>query len=79
MSDSLKDILASKKQSEPVEFSLIRKFIHEKFNAPCLLSTQNGQIIITVNNSALAGSLQFEIHNLEKSIGSGKKLRIRIG
>lgn len=78
MSDALGDILGKRKQTEPIEFTEIRKFIRDKFGASCQLQMQNGQIVITVKNSALAGSLQFELHNLEEKL-AGKKLRIRIG
>ncbi len=78
MTDALGDILGKREQTEPPEFTEIRTFIRDKFDASCQLQMQNGQIIITVTNSALAGSLQFELHNLEEKL-SGKKLRIRIG
>ncbi len=78
MTDTLGDILGKRKQAEPSEFTEIRAFIRDRFNADCNLQLQNGHIVITVANSALAGSLQFELHNLEEKLGS-KKLRIRIG
>lgn len=77
MGTSIGDLLRDKKPSEPEEFSVIRQFISERFSANCQLQIQNGAIIITVANSALAGSLQFELHELEEK--TGKKLRIRIG
>ncbi len=78
MTDTIGDILGKRKQAEPAEFTEIRTFVHDKFNADCTLQMQNGHIVITVENSALAGSLQFELHNLEEKLGS-KKLRVRIG
>ncbi len=77
MPDALGDILSNRKQAEPPEFTEIRQFILNRFNAPCKLQVQNGQIVISVASSALAGSLQFELHSLEEK--TGKKLRIRIG
>jgi len=77
MSSSLGDILGNRKSAEPPEFTEIRRFIRERFGSDCRLQLQNGQIVIIVAGSALAGSIKLELHELEER--TGKKLRLRIG
>ena len=79
MSDSIGDILnKQKRQSEPREFPVIRQFILDRYQEEHKLSMSNKNIIISVPNSALAGSLQMELHKLSELCQTEKRLILRV-
>ncbi len=78
MTDSMKDLLSKRGPTEPKEFQIIRKFVTDNFDEPISLSSQNNQIIISVNNSAFAGILQLRLHDIEKLLPKKCALRIRL-
>jgi hypothetical protein len=80
MADALGDILSGRTRSnEPPEFDVIKRFVQKKFNIIPKLSVQRGNIVISMPNSAAAGSLRLEIHMLQAQLSTSKKLLIRIG
>lgn len=79
MSNDLKDLLAKRANHEPPEFKQIRDFVQEKLGITPALAIRNDLIIISMPNSAAAGSLRFELHNLTKVCKTKKRLMIRIG
>ncbi len=76
MSD-LADILARKKiPEEPSEFPIIRRFVQEHYDVTPHLQLREGNIVISVPGSAAAGSLRFQLHDLQKLLDSDKQLVI---
>ena len=80
MVDQLGDILKNRgtRSNEPEEFQKIRKFVQGKYHiTPQLSVTKNG-IQIQVPNAGIAGNLRFDLYELQKILGSSKRLVIRI-
>ncbi len=78
--DSLGGILAGKTFNAPDEISLIKKHIKERYESDCRVNLQNDAVIITVPNSALAGTLRLQQQELiTKCQLDKKRLVIRIG
>lgn len=78
MSESLKDILLRRDDKEPPEIAVIKDFIQKRFKSPSQVTVNKGQIIITVQGAALAGSLRLHIFELQNLVDSPKKLLIRL-
>lgn len=79
MTDALGDILAKKSASEPAEIRAVKNFVREAFQSDCKVAVKPDQLIITVPNSALAGTLRFHIVELQAIVGSKNRIVIRIG
>jgi len=76
MSD-LSDILAQKQlPEEPSEFPIIRQFVKDRYDVTPGLQLREGSIVITVPGSAAAGSLRFQLHELQSLLDSDKQLII---
>lgn len=76
MSD-LSDILASKHlPTEPPEFSVIRDFVKEHFDVTPKLQLRDQSIIISLPGSAVAGSLRFQLPQLQALLNTDYKLII---
>ncbi len=74
MSD-LGDILAQKHlPQEPAEFKIIRTFIQERFDVTPGLQLRDNSIIISVPGSAAAGSLRFQLHELQDLLDTDRQL-----
>lgn len=78
MTDSMEDLLSKRGPSEPIEFQIIRKYISDNFDEPISLSSRNNQIIITVNNSAFAGALQLQLHEVRELLPDKQLIRVQI-
>ncbi len=79
MADKLGDLLRRRdSQNEPDEFSIIRKYVQDRFEVTPKLSTTKNGISIGVPNSAIASNLRFELFELGKKLKSKKRLFIRI-
>ncbi len=78
MSNSLGDLLASRKREEPPEIAAIKAFIDEKFGQPAEITIQEKQIIIGVKGAALAGALRPLLPQLQDRCETDKRLLIRI-
>ncbi|CAN5640592.1 hypothetical protein BH23PAT2_BH23PAT2_03690 [soil metagenome] len=76
--DSIQSLLKSKKPREPKEIQIIKAFVSAQFASPCGVAIREPNIIITVDNAALAGSLQMQLHALKKACQTDKRLVIRI-
>lgn len=79
MTQSVGDILGSRKYDEPDELLIIRKFVQDKFDATPKLKFTTNTIIINVSNAALAGALRPHLHTLQAKSKTDKRLIIRIG
>jgi len=65
MSD-LADIIAKRQlPQEPPEFSVIRAFVKQRFDITPRLQLREASIIISVPGSAVAGSLRFQLPELQ--------------
>ena len=78
MTKSLRELLANK-WDEPEEMKLIKDFVRQKFKAQVGVKLHEKTIVISTPNSALAGALRLEVHNLKNQLSTDKKLVIRIG
>jgi hypothetical protein len=80
MTNSLKDILGGRaKGNEPPEFGVIKRYMMKNFKTVPKLAMSNKNIIISVPNAALAGSLRMSLHELKEECKTDKRLIIRIG
>ncbi len=76
MSD-LGDILSKKRlPEEPPEFQTIRAFVQERFDVLPRLQLRDNSIIISVPGSAVAGSLRFQLPELQSLLESDHQLVI---
>lgn len=80
MSDSLGDLLAGKSKAfaEPPEVKQIKLFVRKNFNADCSVTVQQWQNVITVQGASLGGALRMRLHELQDTVGTKKRLVIRI-
>lgn len=68
MADKLGDLLQRRDaQNEPDEFSIIRKYVQDRFEVTPKLSITKSGISIGVPNSAIASNLRFELLSLAKN------------
>lgn len=79
MTDSLGDLLQQKRFNEPSEIEIIKEFVRARFQSTPQVTIQDKQIIIGVNNAALAGALRMHLHELTELCATSKRLVIRIG
>ncbi len=78
--DSIGDILGTKDFSPPDELALIKDYVKRRYNSPCKVRVQNGNLVLLVNNSALAGTIHLERQRLVEACQiKDKKLIIRTG
>lgn len=74
---NLSDILAQKKfPQEPPEFPIIRAFVKKHFDITPRLQLRDTSIIIAVPTSAVAGSLRFQLHELQNKLDTKYQLVI---
>lgn len=80
MSNSLGDVLAGKGKAydAPPEVAVIKAFIQDNYQAGCLVTVQQWQIIITVRGASLASALRMRLHELQELCKTDKRLVIRI-
>ena len=76
---SLNDILLKKDFDQPPEIQTIKDFAMRHFDSDVGVVMQPRDIIITTPSAALAGSLRLKLFELQKLIGTERRLRIRIG
>lgn len=76
MSD-LSDILSKKHlPEEPAEFQIIRTYVQDRFDITPGLQLRDNSIIISVHGSAAAGSLRFQLHELQSLLDTDRQLVI---
>lgn len=79
MADAIGDLLGRRgSQNEPEEFTIIRKFVQDRFEVTPKLSTSKGGISISVPNAAVASNLRFELYELCQKLNTKQRLIIRI-
>lgn len=77
--DPIKNLLGNRKRNEPAEISAIKDYIDSRFHATASVLMQDRQIIITVPNASLAGTLRMHLPQLADTLKTDKRLVIRIG
>lgn len=77
--DSLTDILSRKDFDEPMESTVIKKYVHEKFNETVAITIHEREIIIATPSAALASTLRFKVLELRKLLDTKKRLVFRVG
>lgn len=78
MSDSLADILGKRRYEAPDEIELIKLYVDKLFQHNPAVTIQKSQIIISVPNSAMAGSLRPHLHELKNLCKTDKRLVISV-
>jgi hypothetical protein len=78
--ESIADLLGKKDFKPPDEVALIKDYVKRKYNSPCSVKLQGGNLVLSVRNSALAGTIQLEKQKLIEACQiNDKKLIIRTG
>ena len=78
MTNSLQDILSTKKFDEPAEIRIIKDFLRINYNATAQVTVQPAQIIIAVQGASLAGTVRMRLHELQGLCRTDKRLILRI-
>lgn len=79
MTDSIGDLLPTRKYNEPPEIATIKSFVSDQYKVTPSVTIKDTQIIIGVPNAALAGTLRMQLHTLQELCQTKKRLVIRIG
>jgi hypothetical protein len=79
MSESLKDILLRRDDSQPPEIDQVKNFVFKRFKAQVRVEVRQNQLVIIAPGAALAGTLRLHIFELQNAVETKKKLLIRIG
>lgn len=78
--ESIADLLGRKDFTPPDEVALAKEYIQRRYQSPSIVRVQNGNLVVTVRNSALAATIHLERQALIDAVGLGnKKLIIRTG
>jgi hypothetical protein len=77
--DSLFDILSGKDFDEPPEISSIKKYVQDEFQSDASVQVRDKDIIVTVSNAALAGTLRMRSPEIKRRCQLDKRLVFRIG
>jgi hypothetical protein len=77
--DSLFSILASKDFDEPPEISSIKKYVQDEFKVEVGVQVRDKDIIVSVPNAALAGTLRMRGPEMKRRCQLDKRLVFRIG
>lgn len=77
--DSLFSILSGKDFDEPPEISSVRKYIKDEFKTEASVQVRDKDIVVTVPNAALAGTLRMRSPEIKRRCQLDKRLVFRIG
>lgn len=79
MTESLGNILNKKSYGEPPEIAKIKNFVREIIGTEPRVSIKSNTYFVTVPNASAAGALRVHIYKLERDLGQGKRVVLRIG
>jgi hypothetical protein len=79
MSESLADILGSRKYNEPPEAVAIKAFVEKYYHKTVLVTVRERDIAITVQSGSFAATLRMRVPQIQKAANTDKKLLFRIG
>lgn len=77
--ESLAEILARKQFSAPDEVSKLKDYVEKRYDVKPKVTVRGKNFILSIPNSALAGSLQMEKPKIIKACGLKGQLIIRVG
>jgi hypothetical protein len=78
--DSLNNILAHRNFDEPAEVTSIKKYIYDSYAVAVEITAREKELIITVPNAALAGTLRMQAPEIKRRCSvNDKRLVFRIG
>ena len=77
--DSLQEILGNKNFTPPNEMQALREYVLRRYKSNSYVKLQRDAIILSVQSSALAATLQLEQNNIIQACNLSKKLVIRTG
>jgi hypothetical protein len=77
--DDLAKLLKDKGLNEPPEISKIKQFIKQKYDSDVTVLVRPKDIVLSVDNAALANTIRLNILELKSSCQITKKVSIRIG
>jgi hypothetical protein len=78
MADSLGDVLNKKNYGEPPELAVIRAFVQDLIGMTPRIYVRSNTYFVTVNGAGAAGALRVHIYRLERQLGPGKKVVLKI-
>ena len=79
MTNSLADILAKKDFDEPPEIAAIKKFVQDNYQETVEVLVREREIVIGTRSAALAGTLRFNVRQLQTAADTKKRFIFRIG
>lgn len=77
--ESLAEILGRKKFAAPDEITKLKTYVKKRYDVEATIKLHGKSFILSVPNSALAGTLQMEKPKIIKACGLKKNLIIRTG
>ena len=77
--DSLQEILGKKSFSPPDEMQALRDYVQRRYKRNSFVKLQRDVIILSVQSSALAATLQLDRNNIIKACNLSRKLVVRSG
>ncbi|MDB5160876.1 MAG: hypothetical protein JWO96_256 [Candidatus Saccharibacteria bacterium] len=77
--DSLQEILGKKDFTPPDEVQALRDYVKRRYGSESSVKVQRDAVILSVPNSALAGTLQMERNQIIEKCKLTSKLVIRMG
>ncbi|HEY4963432.1 MAG TPA: hypothetical protein VIH90_01920 [Candidatus Saccharimonadales bacterium] len=75
--DSINNILSRREVDEPSEIARIKKYVKDKYDYDCIVSTKGNSLVIGVANSSLLTSLRYHLPELKKSLRIEQELVVR--
>ena len=76
--DSINKILIDKSFDPPSEIDQLKRFIRDNYQAEAQISVSGQRIIISVDSSALAGSLRLRMPEIKRKLDIKQELSLRI-
>jgi len=77
--DGINSLLDPGRFTEPPEVSSIKNYIKNKYDANSIVQLRAKDIIVSVDNAALANSLRLNILDLKQKCGVDQKIIFKIG
>jgi len=77
--EQIGDLLGRYKPQEPPEITAIKRYISDEFGAAASVAVRDNQLIVTVQNGALAATLRLRSPQIQAQCHIDKRLIFRIG
>ena len=76
--DSIASILGDKDFDQPTEIVSLKKYLKQEFGIEAILQIRDKDIVVNVNNAALANTLRLRSPEIKRHCQLSKKLTFRI-